>query len=794
MKKPVKNPTPILVNGDQQALINKEAYEKVIISEARFRSYIELASQIAWVTNAAGEVVEDIPYFRKFTGLTYEQVKGNGWASALHPDDVANTIDVWNKSVKAKMPYETEYRVRRHDGIYRHLLAKGTPVLDDNGGIQEWVGVCIDITEHKLAEIMLRDEKERIRNILELVSDPIFVKDNNHRITYANKAFLDIFKMDKESVIGKTLVEAVPENERIHFLKVDREVLDTGITDIREEELTVDNFKHTIITKKSRFGDESGNRFLLGSIHDITDRKLAEDALLESREKYYYLYASSPVGMYHTKIDGTKVLEINESACNMMGYTRAELIGQPSSLRWVDPNRRSEIVKILNEHGVANNFDAEILKKDGTKISCLLSMKVFKDKDYIEGFIIDISDRKRAEEALMEVKENLEIKVKERTQELEKSKKLLEETGRLARVGGWEIDLVANSLHWSDITYNIHEVESDIVPDLAQAIDFYAPEAKPIISRCVEMAIAEGKPFDVELELITAKNNRLWVRAIGEAYTENGSVVRVGGVFQDINAQKLIQEELRKHREHLEEMVTERTKDLDKAITDLKRSNQELEQFAYVASHDLQEPLRMVSSYTQLLERRYKDKLDQDATDFINYAVDGATRMQRLINDLLEFSRVTTKGKILVKLDLSSVLGQAVANLHNKILETGSMIVNDDLPFAYGDEGQLVRVFQNLLDNAMKFKGKDSPRINVTSKILEDKVEISISDNGIGIDKIYSERVFTIFQRLHTKADYPGTGIGLAICKRTIERHGGTIWFESEPGKGTTFCFTLNIK
>ena len=234
--------------------------------------------------------------------------------------------------------------------------------------------------------------------------------------------------------------------------------------------------------------------------------------------------------------------------------------------------------------------------------------------------------------------------------------------------------------------------------------------------------------------------------------------------------------------------------DLMKANENLERSNRELEQFAYVASHDLQEPLRMVSSYTQLLERRYKDKLDQDATDFINYAVDGANRMQRLINDLLEFSRVTTKGKPLVKIDLSSVLGQAVAILHNKILETGSMIVNDDLPFAYGDEGQLVRVFQNLLDNAMKFRGEESPRINVSSKTFEDKVQISISDNGIGIDKIYRERVFTIFQRLHTKADYPGTGIGLAICKRTIERHGGKIWFESEPGKGTTFCFTLNIK
>jgi PAS domain S-box-containing protein len=648
----------------------KKASEEVKISEERYRSYIKMTGQIAWVTNAAGEVVEDIPHFRDFTGLTYNEVKGSGWVSSLHPDDVAPTMKIWNEAVLVKSKYETEYRVKRFDGIYRHLLAKGSPVFEENGEIKEWVGVCIDISERK-------------------------------------------------------------ENE---------------------------------------------------------------EALRESREKYFYLYANSPVGMYHTKIDGSKVLEINDSACKMMGFTKEELIGKPSSLRWADPNRRSEIIKMLYEFGVANNFDAEILKKDGTKLSCLLSMKVFKDKDYIEGFIIDISDRKLAEEALKEAKKNLEVKVKVRTAELEVSKRLLEETGRLARVGGWEIDLKTNKLSWSEMTLQIHEVEPGFVPELETAIDFYAPESIPVISQCVDRAIKFGDPFDVELELITAKKNRLWVRAIGEAYYENGEIIKVGGVFQDINARKLIEEELIKHRDHLKEMVNERTRELDNAIADLKRSNQELEQFAYVASHDLQEPLRMVSSYTQLLERRYKDQLDQDAKDFIFFAVDGANRMQRLINDLLDYSRVTTKGKPFLKLDLSAILGQAIVNLQKRIQETGAMIVNDDLPFVYGDEVQLIRVFQNLLDNAMKFIGKDTPRINVTASTVDEKVRIAITDNGIGIDKIYTERVFTIFQRLHNKIDYPGTGIGLAICKRTVERHGGKIWFESEPGNGTTFFFTLNYK
>ena len=232
--------------------------------------------------------------------------------------------------------------------------------------------------------------------------------------------------------------------------------------------------------------------------------------------------------------------------------------------------------------------------------------------------------------------------------------------------------------------------------------------------------------------------------------------------------------------------------DLTKLMEEIKKSNLELEQFAYIASHDLQEPLRMVSSYTQLLERRYKDKLDKDASEFNGYAVDGAKRMQILINDLLDYSRVTTKGKPLVKLDLSFVLRSAISNLNNKIEETGAIITSDELPICKGDESQLIRLFQNLLDNAMKFTIDHKPIIHISCKAETKRFIISVKDNGIGIEADYQEKVFTIFQRLHNKTEFPGTGLGLAICKRTIERHNGKIWFESEFGRGTTFKFTLN--
>ncbi|MCF7918551.1 MAG: PAS domain S-box protein [Candidatus Cloacimonetes bacterium] len=224
---------------------------------------------------------------------------------------------------------------------------------------------------------------------------------------------------------------------------------------------------------------------------------------------------------------------------------------------------------------------------------------------------------------------------------------------------------------------------------------------------------------------------------------------------------------------------------------ELQRSNKELEQFAYVASHDLQEPLRMISSYTQLLERRYGDRLDQDAKDFIGYAVDGAVRMQRLINDLLSYSRVTTRGKPFEEIDSHIILGLAIANLQQAISEAGAIVTNDDLPVIMADESQLVRVFQNIIDNAIKFHGNETPRIHVSAKEDDNEWVFSISDNGLGIDKQFHDRIFVIFQRLHGRDEYPGTGIGLAICKRIIQRQEGKIWFESEVGKGTTFYFTI---
>src|SRR5579862_5374257 len=304
------------------------------------------------------------------------------------------------------------------------------------------------------------------------------------------------------------------------------------------------------------------------------------------------------------------------------------------------------------------------------------------------------------------------------------------------------------------------------------------------------------------------EENRLLILRTDEAFksSRNTRIVIVTGdilaiaflclagivVGQEMEQRRGAEMEVRTLNTNLEMRVAERTAELNERAKDLARSNSELQQFAYVASHDLQEPLRMVASFTQLLAKRYGDKLDDDARDFINYAVDGATRMQTLISDLLNYSRVGTQGKPLVPTDSRTLLKRVLESLQISIEESGAVIVSDTLPVVMADPQQLGQLFQNLIINAIKFHGKDVPRIRISSERNGKEWKFSVQDNGIGISPEHADRIFIIFQRLHTKTEYPGTGIGLAICKKIVERHGGRIWIEPSPEGGASFCFTMS--
>ena len=290
----------------------------------------------------------------------------------------------------------------------------------------------------------------------------------------------------------------------------------------------------------------------------------------------------------------------------------------------------------------------------------------------------------------------------------------------------------------------------------------------------IRRAIRQGTEAKAELRNYRKDGSPFWNELyIAPVKDQQGRLTHFIGIQTDIT-----------ERKHQETELAHKTREL-------AQSNAELQQFAYVASHDLQEPLRMVASYTELLGKRYKGKLDQDADEFIGYAVDGATRMQRLIRDLLEYSRVGSERKSFEQTDCEVVFQQAMQNLSASVRERHAEVTHDPLPIVHANPTHLTQVFQNLIGNALKFQGESPSKIHVGAKALPDGWEFSVRDNGVGIPADQLDRIFSIFQRLHGQSEYPGTGIGLAICKRIVEKYGGQIRVESEPGKGSIFYFTL---
>ncbi len=282
------------------------------------------------------------------------------------------------------------------------------------------------------------------------------------------------------------------------------------------------------------------------------------------------------------------------------------------------------------------------------------------------------------------------------------------------------------------------------------------------------------KPFHME-EVFARVKNQLAIQLLHKKLIEQN------GLLQKENYER--------QQEIAERLEAERK--LEQLTTDLKRSNQELETFAYVAAHDLQEPLRAVTGYTQLLVDEYQDRLDETALEYMDLVADGATRMQQLIQDLLAYSRVSSRGQEFTPVDVNIVLHQALKNLQVAIAESNANISHDPLPTIAGDKTQLVQLFQNLIGNAIKFRQKEPPQVHIAGELKEGDWLFSVQDNGIGIKSQYLDRIFEIFKRLHTRREFPGTGIGLAICKKIVERHQGRIWAESQLGEGTTFYFTI---
>ncbi len=479
---------------------------------------------------------------------------------------------------------------------------------------------------------------------------------------------------------------------------------------------------------------------------------------LQGSEHPYLIYVRSmSEGAVTTTPDGT-ILFANDRFAGLAGAPRDQLVGTPFS-RYVCPGDLDRVEALLRSGaGDRSRGEIELCPVGGGSVPVYLSVSPYTSGD-ATGFCIvvtDLSEQKRTA-ALVE--------------SAELTRSILERAGDAIVVLGTDGRIVlANQA--------AHRLAGDnpLMRPFGEAFPLapVGPGRGETIAACggIPAPDVEGEPGEYVLRLPSGPSRTLLVNAASVHDLRNeptGCVL----CLTDISAQK------------------ENERRLARALEDAASSNRELQQFAYIASHDLQEPLRMVTSYLQLLERRYRDELDQDAQEFIGFAVEGAQRMQQQIMDLLTYSRITSRGQPPTPVDPATALAEAITRLELIIAETGAEICVGPMPVVRADPSQLAQVFQNLIGNALTFRSAEPPRIRVEAVKEEDAVRFSVSDNGIGIAPEYHDRIFQMFQRLHPRDRYPGSGIGLAIVQRIVERHGGRVWLESEEGKGSTFFFTI---
>ena len=444
-------------------------------------------------------------------------------------------------------------------------------------------------------------------------------------------------------------------------------------------------------------------------------------------------------------------------------------------------------------------------------------LKDFDGSNLVLEMDVDITEQRQAQEALKDINENLEVIVEERTKSLQDSQNqfealiqnlksgvaLINEDGEFKVVNNSFLKMFdleddtdiynINSLDWRQ--WKVYGENHELLPFKEHPVRKVAITYKPIINKLISVQ----NP---------GENNLTWMMVSAvPIFRETGKpniICTYYDVTERVKTEKLTRKLLKNEQQLREELQTsnkelQATNEelqnistiLQATVTELETSNKELEQFAYVASHDLQEPLRMVSSFTQLLEKKYKGQLDKDADDYIGYIVEGSHRMKNLIDDLLIFSRLNTEAKEFKLTDLNQTLDNVLINFKNQIEDDEVKITHNSMPIIKCDESQFNQLFQNLISNAIKFHNDNLPEIHISSQESGNDWLFSVKDNGIGIDPEHHEKIFEVFKRLHTRDEYIGTGIGLAICRRIVERHGGKIWVESEPDNGANFYFTI---
>jgi PAS domain S-box-containing protein len=646
------------------------------------------------------------------------------------------------------------------------ILLLGTLLGVLIAGAAGWT-VRRDAAARDLAEEALREGEERFRTMANNISQLAWMADEKGSIFWYNQRWFDYTGTTLEEMLGWGW-------QKVHHPDHVQRVVDKIRRCFQSGEVWEDTFPlrgwdgnyRWFLSQAVPVRDSEGKVLQwFGTNTDITERLETERHLAQMESRYRGLLEAAPDAMVVVNQTGEIVL-LNVQAERQFGYRRDELVGQ--KVKNIIPEGFAEgliadgtrtATEAVGQQ-IGTGLEPNGRRKDGTEfpIEIMLSPLESAEGILITAAIRDITERKQVEDALRHNEERFRLivsNVKDYAHIMLDTEGLIVSWNQGAeRIKGYRAEEIIGQ-HFSRF-YGAEDLRNG-VPALE-------------LKQATETGRFEGEGWRVRKD-----GSRFLANIVITALRdEKGRLRGFGKITRDITERRQAEEALMK------------------TMAELKRSNEELGQFAYVASHDLQEPLRMVASYTQLLAQRYKGRLDSDADEFIGFAADGCNRMQRLIQDLLSYSRAGTNVGTLRKISVERTLEEAITNLQVTTKESGAVVTHDSLPAIVTDDAQLLQLFQNLIGNAIKYHGAEAPRVHVsaTNKAGHEWI-FSVRDNGLGIEPQYFERIFILFQRLHGQKEFEGTGIGLAMCKKIVDRLGGRIWVESEPNKGSTFYFAL---
>jgi PAS domain S-box-containing protein len=751
--------------------LNEELEKKIAdrtaelsLTEERFRLLSLATNDAVWDWNLeTGAVWRNAGYTHLFGYTEKDLVDSIAlWEKNIHPEDKERALESLERAIASKSNILlAEYRFRRADGTYAYVLDRGYLLYNEKGKAYRMVGAMQDIST-------IREKEERLREAQRLAKMGTWDYDvATGKVSWTDEIFR-IHGLDP--VKGEpTYQELVSYFERPEELsnRVD-EAMNKGIPYAFDTAIITPTGEKKYIHAIGRPVMNSAGKCtrLYGATIDITDQKVTEQALRDSEEEYRSLaeataqivWSSDPVGNIQDMPAWREYTGQTAEEVKGFGWINAihpddkEIVLE----RWneaVKAKKKCECTyRVRSKNGVYRYFfsrSVAILDTEG------------RIKKWV-GTTADIHEQRMAQERFKTLADNLPKMV-------------------------WETDPGGKTIFTNKYFYEYTGLTSEGVHHQGWSPLIHPDDMEENKREWLE-SMQAGTSFEFEHRVRRKDGEYRWhLSRVKPIKGDKGEILSWIGSDTDIHDQKMVAEELEKR-------VTLRTQELLTANEELMRSNNDLEQFAYVASHDLKEPIRMISSYAMLLGRKYKGALDSDADEYLKYITDGASRMQSLINDLLDYSRIgtgTTEKRMEV-VDIADVIEQAKSMLHEKIEINGAQIICENLPDKIpGIESQLIQLFQNLLGNAIKFRSEKTPVIIIRCERDGNYYTFYVEDNGIGFDNKYADRIFVIFQRLHTRDKYAGTGIGLAICKKIIDMHGGRIEASSVPGEGTSFRFTL---